>query len=153
MARFSDALDRNLEDIKRPPPLPVGHYLFAISKVPDAPREIEGKPYEILTINCTVVEPLDDVDPDDLEAFGKVAGTPSKIDFIFNTDPDEEQKFEGTLNRLKEFCQKCGVEDAANVQQMLAMLPSTRFMGEIKHRIDPNDDSIVYAEIGRTAAE
>lgn len=152
MARFADALNRDMETIKRPPPLPLGNYRWRVAKMPEAPREIEGKPYEILTINVQAVEALDDVDPDELKAFGKVAGTPARVDFIFNTDPDEEQKFEGTLNRLKEFLEKCGIDASGELKQALSQCPNAQFIGEVAHRVDPNDDSIIYAEIKRTAA-
>jgi hypothetical protein len=96
---------------------------------------------------------MDDVDPDDLEAYGNVASAPFRIDFIFNTDPEEKSKFEGTLNRLKGFMKNCGVDaDSGRLKERLAELPNTQFIVEIKHRMDPNDSEAVYIDIGRTAA-
>jgi hypothetical protein len=48
MARFADALDRNMDDIKRPAPIPRGHYIARVSKMPGMPEEVKGKPYEIM---------------------------------------------------------------------------------------------------------
>lgn len=152
MARFSSALDRAAETIKRPPPAPMGWYRARVTKVPDAPREIEGKPYEILSIPLALVE-AHEVDDADLAAFGKVEGTPTRIDFVFNTDPNEEQKFESTLNRLKNFCTQLGIDTTEGTPKMwLAQMPNAQLLVEIKHRMDPNDETQVYAEVGRTAA-
>ncbi|HLP67270.1 MAG TPA: hypothetical protein VK181_07105 [Rhizobium sp.] len=151
MAKFSDALDRSMDDIKRPPPLPVGNYIFRIAKVPEAPREIEGKTFEILKFPCQVVSAMDDVDPDDLAAFGKVEGAPISMDFIFNTDPNEERAYELTLNRLKEFLARAGVE-GATMKEQIARCANAQFIGEVAHRADQNDANNVYPEIRKTAA-
>jgi hypothetical protein len=155
MARFSDALDRNMEEIKRPPPLPIGHYLMTVTKMPDPPAEMQSDKgsFERLTVPVQIVSATDDVDPDELEAYGNVAGAPLRLDFIFNTSPGEDQKFEGTLNRLKEFLGKCGVDTSSgSLSEKLTELPNCQFIGEVKHRPDPNDSNIIYNEIGRTTA-
>lgn len=154
MARFSDALNRQMEDIKRPPPLPLGHYIFSIPKMPSPPEPMQSSKgsYEKLTVNCVVVSAGDDVDPDELRDYGNVAGQPMRIDFIFNNDPDEAAKFEGTLNRLKTFMGHCGVDTSAgNLGEKLTELVGCQFLGEVGHRPDPNDAMVVYAEIKRTA--
>jgi hypothetical protein len=153
MARFADALDRNMEDIQRPAPLPPGHYVTRVSKAPGMPREIAGKPYEILTINLEVISAQEDVDPEMLEAYGAVAKAPLRLDFIFNTDPEEKQKFESTLNRLKQFIENCGVEvQGGQLKEALASVVNAQLIAEVRHRMDPNDPEVVYAEVGRTAA-
>lgn len=155
MARFTDALNRNMEDIKRPPPLPIGHYVMTITKMPDAPEPLNSSKgdYEKLTINCQTVSATDDVDPDELEEYGNPAGVPLRIDFIFNNDPAEEAKFEGTLNRLKEFMQKCGVDaSSGSLGEKLSELVGAQFIGEVKQRPDPNDSNVLYNEIGKTTA-
>lgn len=155
MARFSDALDRTMESIKRPPPLPIGHYVMSIPKVPSPPEALNSQKgsFEKLTIDVSVVQAHDDVDPDELSEFGNVGGTPLRIDFIFNTDPAEEQKFEGTLNRLKRFMEHCGIDfgPSDTIGQKLPELAGMQFLGEVKHRPDPNDAEVVYNEVGRTA--
>lgn len=154
MARFADALNRSMEDIKAPPPLPIGHYIMGISKMPGAPEALNSQKgnYEKLTVSVNVISPSDDVDPDELADFGNVAGTPLRIDFIFNNDPAEEAKFEGTLNRLKRFMEHCGVDaSSGSLGEKLAELVGTQFLGEVKHRPDPQNAEVVYNEIGRTA--
>ena len=154
MARFADALNRQMETIKRPPPLPIGHYIMSINKMPGAPEAMNSSKgsFEKLTINVQIVSASDDVDPDELSDFGNVAGTPLRLDFIFNNDPAESAKFEGTLNRLKSFMQHCGVDaDSGVLGEKLAELVGMQFLGEVRHRPDPNDPEIVYNEVGRTA--
>lgn len=150
MSRFTDALDRNLEDIKRPPPLPMGNYIFQVTKMPDPAEPVEGKPYEILRIPVKVVSALEDVDPDELAVYGNVIGTANRVSFIFNTDPDESTKFEGTLNRLKSFLGHCGIE-GGSLKEGLSQLPNARFVGTVIHRVDERDGESVFAEIDRTA--
>lgn len=154
MAKFSDALDRSLETIKRPPPLPIGHYVMRVTKMPDPAEEMTGKDgtsYEKITINVATVSASDDVDPDELAAYGNVANVPLRLDFIFNND--DEMKFEGSLNRLKEFLSKCGIDaESGSLGEKLTELPNAQFLGEVKHRLDPNDANVVYNEIGRTTS-
>lgn len=153
MPSFSDALNRAAETIKRPPPLPVGHYVLQVTKMPDPPEQMNSKVgvLEKLTIQCQSVSPHDDVDPDEIADYGNPAGVPLRLDFLFNTE--DEAKFEGTLNRLKNFCAACGVNvEEGSVSEWLTELPNAQFLGEVKHRPDPNDPDIIYTEVGRTAA-
>lgn len=155
MARFTDALNRSMEEIKRPPPLPIGHYIMSITKMPDAPEDMNSSKgsYEKLTIQCQTVVASDDVDPDELADYGNPAGVPLRLDFIFNTDPAEEAKFEGTLNRLKDFMAKCGVDvSGGSLGEKLPELVGCQFLGEVRQRPDPNDSNILYNEIGRVTA-
>lgn len=153
MARFADALNRQMEEIKRPAPLPMGHYIARVAKMPGMPEEVKGKPYEILRIDCQVVSATDDVDTDELANFGKIEGAPFRIDFIFNTDPEEQSKFDSTLARLKTFIKNCGVDaDSGQLKERLADILNAQFMVELKHRLDPNDSENVFLDVGRTAA-
>ena len=64
--KFTDALDRKLEEVKRPPNLPTGHYVWQINKVPDR-EEFDssrtGKTFDRITFQLTCVEAMDDVKP------------------------------------------------------------------------------------------
>lgn len=154
MASFSDALNRSSETIKRPPPPPIGHYVMTISKAVPPAEPINTAKFQgsKLTLPVSIVSAAEDVDEDELADFGNVAGFNLRLDFMFNEAPGEETKFESTLNRLKEFCLKCGVEDTPGkaLSEMLMELPGTHFIGELKHRANPNDIEEVYPEIGAT---
>lgn len=153
MPRFTDALDREASDIKRPKPLPSGYYLFRNTKIPEMSSTSSGE-YDIIRIAAQVVEPTD-VDEDALADFGKVQGQAGRLSFMFPTDDDRANDFEGALNRFKEFCTKCGIDTSTGtLKQWMADLPNTQFIAEVTHRTDKNDPSIVYAEIngGRISA-
>jgi hypothetical protein len=154
MPRFADVLDRNMEDIKRPPPPPLGHYIMRVTKMPDPAEEMTGRDgtlYEKLTIPVAIVSAAEDVDPAELSAYGNVSGVPLRFQFIFNTT--DQAKFEGTLNRLKEFMAKCGVDVVdGRLGEKMPELVNAQFVAQLEHRMDPNDESVVYPEIGRVTA-
>lgn len=155
MPSFADALDRSMETIKRPPPAPLGNYVARVAQMPGETRKTAGKDgqtYEILSFPMELIEPMDDVDTDDLEAFGKVAGTRVRNDFMFNTTPGEEGKFEGTLNRLKSFLGHLGLDaDRGTLKEAIAESVNAQCLVQISHRQDPNDAEVFYHEIARTA--
>jgi hypothetical protein len=154
MTRFTDMLDRKAEDIKRPPLLPVGQYLIQVKKQPEQEETTgnDGTLYDVLRFPCAVVEAVE-VDSDELEEYGKVAGAPVRIDFLFNTDPDENAKREGSLNRLKNFLMhlQC-FEEGQTVAEGLAASPGSQCMAELSHRPDPNDPENFFLEVKRTYA-
>lgn len=155
MASFASALSREAETIRRPPPPPLGHYIMTVSKVPGAAEPINTLKFQgsKLTIPLQIVSPSDDVDADELEAFGNPASFALRLDFMFNEAPGEEMKFESTLNRLKEFCNSAGVDtNTGTPGEWLMTLPGCQFLGELKHRVNPNDVSEIYPEVGRVTA-
>lgn len=154
MVNFTEALDRKLEEVKRPPNLPVGHYVWQIEKMPDQ-EEFEsrntGDKFDRLTFQCVCVEASDDVDPDDLEAYGNVSGARNRKSFLFTQNPDEKAAFERSEFQLKRFLEHCGVDLSLSIGEGIAEAVGKQFLGEVKHRPDPNDPEIIYAEIGNTA--
>lgn len=152
--KFSDALDRKLEEIKRPPVLPVGHYIWQISKHPEIDEfesQKTGGTFERVTFQLTCAAASDDVDPDDLEAYGNVQGAQSRKTFLFSNNPDDKAAFERSMFNLRRFLDHCGVDDSLPMNEALAASVGQQFLAELTHRPDPNDPEIVYAEVGRTA--
>lgn len=152
MPRFSDALDRAAETIKRPAAIPAGHYVFQ-NGPQNSMRPTKNGDYEVVSMPALVVEPMDTIDADALAAFGKVTGQTVRNEIMFPTDEEAKSAYEQALFRLKAFCTNCGVDtsDGTTPKQWLANLPGTRFIGEVTHRVDKNDPEIVYAQMGRTA--
>ena len=151
MPRFADALNRSAETIKRPPPLPVGTYIFRVTKQPDPPQEMNTKNgiMDALRVPVAVVSPVE-VDQSDLDAFGNVQNQPARIDFLFPRE--DENGFERTLARFKMFASHCGIDiEDGTFGSWLQEINNCQFSGEIGHRIDPNDESNIYSEIKRTA--
>lgn len=157
MPKFTDALDRSAEEIKRPPVLPVGHYIWQIDKFPDVEEFTSsrtGDTFERLTFLMTCLSAHDDVDPDELDSFGNVSGQKNRKVFLFNTTDGKEVDYERSEYNLKRFLvDHCGVdEEGKTLGQLLEDAVGAQFLGEIKHRPDPDDPEIVYAEVGRTSA-
>jgi len=153
--RFSDALDRKMEDIQRPPNLPIGHYVWTVSKLPDM-DEFEGRSgdtFERLTFQLTCVSAHDDVDPDELAEYGNPAGAVQRKSFLFTNNPEEKANFERSMFNLKRFLHDhLGLDSGLSLEEALANSVGQQCLGELKHRPDPNDPEIVYSEVGNTAA-
>ena len=150
--KFSEALDRKVEDVKRPPNPPVGHYTWQVRQHPaneDFESKNTGKKFDRLTFQMQAVEASDDVDPDELAEFGNVAGFVTSKTFLF--DNEDEQAFERSMFNLKRFLTHLGVDESLELGEALAASVGAQCLGELKHRPDPNDPEIVYAELGRTA--
>lgn len=151
--RFSDALTRRADEIKRPANLPLGHYVFSVKKI-DQGSVADGK-WDTIDFTCTVISAQDDVDPDDLESFGKVAGDIQRKKFMFNTDQAEARSFEQTMVNLRTFLENCNIGFEASSEMTLgeglSNVIGAQFIGELQHRPDKQNAEIVYTEIGRTA--
>lgn len=147
---FADALTKAAEDVKRPPNLPIGSYGWIIKSY-----SVEDKDeYEILNFQNQCVQVMDDVDADDLAAFGKAEGTPQRLSFIFNkgSDGESEKRSAQTLFRLKRFLQdhvQCWGE-GMNLKDALAEAVNKKFGGYVRWRPDKDDPEIQYAEISKT---
>lgn len=150
--RFTEALDRKLEDVKRPPNLPIGHYVMQVQKHPEIiDRDGQNGSFQIVKFNMVVVSPHDDVDPDDLEDYGNVEGALLSRDFIFSNSPDDKAKFEQSMFNLKRFLGHLGVDESLSLTEAFAACPGSQCLAKIKHRPDPNDPEIIYQDIERTA--
>jgi len=150
--KFSDVLDRKVEDVKRPPNPPIGHYIWQVKKQPDSePFESRntGKTFDRVSFQMACVEATDDVDPDELEEFGNVAGFVTTKSFLF--DNEDETAFQRSEYNLKRFLEHLGIDESLSLGEALAASVNAQCMGELRHRPDPNDPEIVYAELGKTA--
>lgn len=152
--RFSDALDRKLEEIKRPPNLPVGHYVWQISKHPEMDEldsQRTGTTFDRVTFQLTCLSATDDVDQDDLAAYGNVQGATQRKTFLFTRDESEKAAFDRSMFNLRRFLGHLGVDENLPLSEALAASVGCQCLGELTHRPDPNDPEVIYAEVGRTA--
>lgn len=152
MGRFSETLEKSVADTKRPPVLPAGHYVFAIAKMPEI-RETtskkDGTTYEIVGFQLKVVAPHDDVDPDELSEYGNPINQPARLEFMFSNG--DEARFAQTEYRLKQFLENCGLDTSVSYKQAMSESVGAQFLGQIAHRMDPENPEVVYAEVKRTA--
>lgn len=152
--RFSDSLDRKLEEINRPPNLPLGHYIWQVSKHPSIDEfdsSKTGGKFERVTFQVTCVSASDDVDADELAAYGNVQGAQNRKTFLFSNSEDDKANFERSMFNLRRFLGHCGIDEGMALNEAFAASVGQQFLGEITHRPDPNDSEIIYAELGKTA--
>lgn len=146
--QFSDILDKPADQIDKPKPLPVGTYTWMVQGLPrfDKSKEKQTPFYEFL-VKCTGA--LDDVNEEDLQEWAKKAdGTMRSL-----TEFTQKLTFyitEGSLYRLQEFLQHCGIDgDGKSTRQAIDETPNCEFVGNITHTAS-KDGTSVYANIGRT---
>lgn len=152
--KFTDALDRSLENIKRPPNPPVGHYVMQVKKHPENSSfeaRNSGKTFDRLEFTLVIVEAKDDVDPEELEEYGDPAGFALRKSFLF--DNDDDNAYEKSLYNLRRFLEQLGVQASGeSLSEALAQSVGAQCIGELKHRADNEDAEVIYAELGRTSA-
>lgn len=150
MFDFAAAAQQKVEDIKRPPLPPVGHYVWQITKTPES-RKSKSEEYEFLSFQCVAVEAGPDVDSEDLQAYGELKNIRVSKEFIFNrTDNTAAQ---GELNKLKTFLEKhvqCS-EGTGSLKEAIAASVNQRFMGELRWRDDKEDVEVKYPYIAKTS--
>jgi hypothetical protein len=151
--KFTDALDRKLEEIERPSNLPAGNYIWTSSKHPEIDEFTSkaGDPFSRVTFMLQCVNPSDDVDPDELEEYGNVAGAMNRKVFLFNESEAEKQGFERGMFQLRNFLEHCGLSPDMPLNEALAASVGTQFLGELKFTPSRDDPEVIYTEVNRTA--
>lgn len=150
MPNFAEIASKRIEDVERPPLLPVGTYRFRVMKVPESTKSGD-EAWEFLRFNCKVIEALDNVEVGDYP--GDIANIILSKAFVFNSN--DEAAFETTLFNLRQFCEKhlrC-TEEGMTVAEMLNASINAEFLGDVRWQQDKRDQSgeTFQAEIGRTA--
>ena len=140
MANFSSILDMPSSEVKFPK-LPVGSYVGIIKGMPRYDKSTK-KQTPFVEFQISLTEAMDDVDSDELEAFGPFGDKTIPITFYYET--------EGGFNRLKKFLGDCGIEDYPNIRAGIEEAPGRTIVVEIKHEPSQDGQSI-YARIDGTA--
>lgn len=152
MPRISDFMERKGSEIVAPPVLPIGEYIAQVMKFPST-EDLNGRDgvvYEKMTYQCAIVDVIE-ADEDDIAEFGRVPGTPFRVDFLIDTSEEGANKAEAAMNRMKEFLMACGVfDDDTQLGDAIAAAPTSQFGVEIAHRNNPNDPDRPYIEPKRT---
>ena len=152
--RFADALDRRGEEIERPPLIPVGTYIWTVTKPPELDTIADGR-FDVVDFTLRCVQQCDDVDPDSISEFeakaGQVAGKVRRLRFLFNTE--DEGAFNNTEFRMKSFIENhLGVSmEGKTWKETFADVVGNQCQAEIRWRPDPKDPEIMYDELGRTS--
>lgn len=99
---FLSALDTKVDDIEKPLDPPQGTYLWKVDKAPIQSRT-KSDEWDIVEFPLRALSADEDVDPDDLEAFGDVTGIMGRNSFMFPTDPAKDNDRKKTLHQMKKF--------------------------------------------------
>ncbi len=151
MANFSEIANKKIADVERPPLPPVGMYRWQVTKTPVI-EDTAGGQYTSISFPCKAIEAYDNVDTDELSAFGGVKNVVSSVKFFY--DNQDATKGAQTEFRIRQFLEKhCAIEGVEDMTIGEGMAKATNcfFDGEMKHRPDKNDPEMKYAEIGKTA--
>ncbi len=143
MATFGSILDKPSKSIDKPKPLPTGSYVCIIKGLPRQDVSSKKKT-EFVEFNLEIVQPLQDVSEESIEAIpGGVVGKSIRATFYLTED---------ALWRLKKFLSE-DLEIEEGDRSLRAMLSETmgkQVVASVRHR--PSDDGRdVFAELAGTA--
>jgi hypothetical protein len=148
---FNNLVNTKMDQIERPPNIPVGTYRCAVKKPPNLTNSNDGK-WEIVDFPLQLIEAVDGVDEGDLKTYGGL-GPNSVVNkkFMFNTEDDSA--FKRTQFDLKRFLidhLKCADESMDMKQGINASL-NAQCLVFVKWVPDKDDPEIQYSNAGKTA--
>lgn len=147
MPSFSDVLSKAAESIERPPLPPKGTYVFVVQ---GQPKTNERKEYEVVDFQLKGVRPGEDVDADDLKAYGSPANIIVRKSFLFNTT--DEAAFKRAEFNLREFLvTHLGMDAGLTIKELMTMANGKQCLGTIDYRPDQENPEVLYVDLKRTA--
>lgn len=152
MVNFADALNTSAGDIERPPLIPVGTYTAIVAKVPSMETIGDGK-WDVLDFQMRLQSPGEDVDQEDLSAYGNL-GPQSVLRHRFMFNREDEAAFKRTLFNLKRFLLdhlKVDGDDKSPLKVLIDNSVNHQCSVFVQWRPDKNDSEVVYNEIKKTA--
>lgn len=150
---FNDVLKTKVTGIERPPMIPIGHYIGQIVKVPQLAEVGKDKEYDTCDFPVQLMQPQDDVNLDDLAAYGGL-GKHSTVNRRFMFNKNDEAAFKRSLFSMRRFLQdhlKVEMDDNTELKQALNESFGKQLIVFIKHRQDDRDKENFFAEIAQTA--
>lgn len=141
---FLDALNTPAQEVEAPLNLPIGTYIWRVSKVHKESTTNNGE-YSIVEIPIAAVSPYtdsdgeQDVDADELEAFGAVTSAMNSIRFMAPTDKDKINEQKRALHNLKRFLidtLKLEGGENATLKELLGGMVGAQFIATVSHRPD-----------------
>lgn len=149
MVNFLDALNTQaVSEIEKPKAMPKGTYSFTIAKVPENSTTNDGE-WSSVNFSAKVLAPQEDVDADELEAFGDPAGRLMRVSFMAPTDPDKKADIDQALYNLRRFLTEVlqvEASDEETLSLLMAKSPNHQFLGKVTHR-QRKDTGEIVAEL------
>lgn len=150
---FADVLKTAVEKIERPPLIPSGTYRAAVLKQPSFEEISDGR-WSVIDFTMRLIEPMDDVDSDELNKFGPIAKTTIRHRFMFSNEdsPEAEQARNRTKFNLKRFlCDHLRLDAKGDLGELVANSLNQECLVIVKWRPDKDDPEIQYNEVKSTA--
>lgn len=147
---MSSILDKRIEDIEAPKPVPVGTYLGTILSVPeDATFEkTDEKTGEKVKVPaCRVKVGLREMKEGDEEALAAAGGLsrrdgkPKEVQMTYYLEEDN-------LHKLKKLGETCGIK-SPTLGGIFEELPGSEVLVSIGLRADRQDDTIFYNQVNK----
>lgn len=129
MAGFESILSKKSSEVEKPKPLPAGTYLAIVSGPPKK-GEIGKDKTDVFDYELKLLQPMDDVNQEELNAVGGLADKNIRGRFFLT---------EKAAYRLKEFCDACGVpEDEKSLGERAALCQGQQVKVLVKQ--EPSQD-------------
>lgn len=143
---FLDVLNTRAGEIEKPKVFPVGTYCWKVNKAHKEGTAGKGdwNTVDIPIIPYAVHEASDDVNADDLAAYGSLNSAANSIRFMFSTDPAKSGDVERTAYQLKKFLLdvlRVDGDDNSTIKELLARAVGCEFVAQAHHRVDSERDT------------
>src|SRR5690606_2254992 len=146
---FLDALDTKVEDVERPPLLPIGTYEWQVMMAPTFDTIANGD-YDVCDFTLQCVAATADVNPEELAQF-LLSKQTQRRRFMF--DQNDAVRLEQAMSHLRVFLEQHLQIDAppgTTMKELLSLAVGYRCLGHIRWRPNKDDPQIQYAEIDKT---
>lgn len=142
MVDFASILNKPLDDIAPPKPFPAGSYLCIVKGLPRFDKSTK-KQTDFVEFTLQPIQALDDVDEEELEAFGGLTDKTLRTVYYLT---------ENSIYRLKDFIIHCGVDASGKTPaQAINEIPGSHVIAHVKHR-NSEDGERIFAEVSSTAS-
>lgn len=151
MTNFLDALNTKISDIEKPKLMPVGTYIWAVNKPHKESTSKDGKWFtiEIPCVPKAPYEDAEDVDMDELAAFGPLKSAPNSIRFMLDLQAEgsvEQEKFLYNLKRFLLDTLRIEGEEDSTIKELLAKMVGAEFIAQASHRYVPEREE-TYCDV------
>ena len=139
MVDFRKILGTKVEDVKRPPLIPVGTYRARVAK-PVSYDEISNGRFKVMDFQLQLVEPMADVDADALTEYGGLGkGSVLTHRFMFSTEegPEAAANVERTVFNLKRFLSDHLKIQGEDLNELASQAVGNECLVHVKWRSDP----------------
>lgn len=138
---FLDALNTKASEIEKPRLFPVGTYIWAVNKPHRESVSKDGKwsTIEIICVPRMPYEDAEDVDAEELAAYGDLKQGANSIRFMLDNTAEGNIAVEKFLYNIKRFLLdtlQIDADEDATVKELLAKSIGCEFIAQAAHRAD-----------------